>query len=113
MGEQKLYQASANWLKSAVDALCAAGIEVLAPTQSESGKVDLARVTSSEQVIQSYGNTAFPLKRLFLPMTEVLLEFEACMVNRANEQQSQLRRRWPRFQLASSTISKQWQVEQR
>ncbi|NIA07807.1 MAG: hypothetical protein GWP14_09295 [Actinobacteria bacterium] len=76
MGEQKLYQASANWLKSAVDALCAAGVEVLAPTQTDSGKVDLARVTSSEQVIGSYANTAFPLKRLFLPMSEVLLKYE-------------------------------------
>ncbi len=76
MGEQKLYQASANWLKSAVDALCAAGIEVLAPTQTESGKVDMARVTSSEQVIANYANTAFPLKQLFLPMSEVLLKYE-------------------------------------
>ena len=76
MGEQKLYQASANWLKSAVDALCAAGIEVLAPTQTEPGKVDLARVTSSEQINLSYVNVTFPLKRLFLPITEVLLEFE-------------------------------------
>ena len=76
MVEQKLYQTSANWLKSVVDALCAAGIEVLAPTQSESGKVELARVTSSEQVIGSYGNTVFPLKQLFLPMSEVLLDYK-------------------------------------
>ena len=76
MGEQKLYQASANWFNSAVDALCAAGIEVLAPTQTESGKVDMTRITSSEQVIQSYANTAAPLKRLFLPMSEVLLKYE-------------------------------------
>ncbi len=75
MGEQKLYQASGNWLKSAVDTLCAAGIEVLAPTQNDSGKVDMARVTSSEQVIGNYANTAFPLKQLFLPMSEVLLEY--------------------------------------
>ena len=75
MGEQKLYQASADWLRSAVDALCAAGIEVLAPTQSDSGKVELAGVTSSEQVVGSYANTAFPLKQLFLPMSEVLLEY--------------------------------------
>ena len=76
MGKQKLYQASANWFNSAVDALCAAGIDVLAPTQTESGKVDMALVTSSEQIIRSYSNTAFPLKRLFLPMSEVLLKYE-------------------------------------
>ena len=76
MGEQKLYQASANWLKSAVESLGTAGIDVLAPTQSESGKVDMARVTSSEQVMGNYVNTSFPLKRLFLPMSEVLLKYE-------------------------------------
>ncbi len=37
----------------------------------------------------------------------------ACLVKRPNEQQSQLRRRSPPFQVASSTMSKQWQVGQR
>jgi ferredoxin len=74
--EQTLYQAPAGWLKSVVDVLCAAGVEVIAPTETKPGVVDLSTVDSSEAIVLNYGNLRLPLKRLFFPITEVLLEFE-------------------------------------
>ena len=74
--EQTLYQAPAGWLKSAVDILRTAGIEVMAPTEIESGVVDFTTVNSSDVIVTSYGNVRLGLKRLFFPITEVLLEFE-------------------------------------
>lgn len=76
MSEGKLYRAPQGWLKSAVDGLCAAGVEVVAPVATEAGVVNLAPVTTSEQIAADYVNVELPLKRLFLPITEILLEFE-------------------------------------
>jgi len=74
--EQTLYQATAGWLKSAVDILQGAGVEVIAPVESDPGIVELAAINSSEAVVLDYANVRLPLKRLFFPVTEVLLEFE-------------------------------------
>ncbi|MHC4328360.1 MAG: hypothetical protein ACYSWW_09600, partial [Planctomycetota bacterium] len=74
--EQTLYQATAGWLKSAVDILQGSGVEVIAPVETEPGVVELAAVNSSEAVVLDYANVRLPLKRLFFPITEVLLEFE-------------------------------------
>ncbi|MFC1761361.1 4Fe-4S dicluster domain-containing protein [Planctomycetota bacterium] len=74
--EQTLYQAPAGWLKSAVDLLKAAGAEVIAPVETEPGVVELAAVQSSEAIALDYANVRLPLKRLFFPMTEVVLEYE-------------------------------------
>jgi len=76
VAQQILYKAPAGWLKSAVEVLTAAGVEVLAPSETDPGIVDLARVTSSEQISLDYGNVSLPIKRLFFPITEVLLEYE-------------------------------------
>jgi len=76
VAEQKLYQVSAGWLKSAVDALRADGVEVLAPTKTEPPVVELAPVTEADQICLDYGNIATPLKRLFFPITEVLLRYK-------------------------------------
>ena len=67
--EQTLYQAPAGWLKSAVDILRTAGIEVMAPTETESGVVDFTTVNSSDVIVTSYGNVRLGLKRLFFPIT--------------------------------------------
>lgn len=74
--EQTLYQATAGWLKSVVDILQSAGVEVIAPVETEPGVVELAAINSSEAVVLDYANVRLPLKRLFFPITEVLLEFE-------------------------------------
>jgi ferredoxin len=74
--EQTLYQASAGWLTSAVGILQAAGVEVIAPVETESGVVELTAVDSPEAVTLDYANVRLPLKRLFFPMTEVVLEFK-------------------------------------
>ncbi|MHC4677830.1 MAG: hypothetical protein ACYTEK_03955, partial [Planctomycetota bacterium] len=74
--EQTLYQATAGWLKSAVDILQEAGMEVIAPIETDPGVVELATINSSEAVVLDYANVRLPLKRLFFPITEVLLEFE-------------------------------------
>lgn len=74
--EQTLYQATAGWLKSAVDILQAAGVEVIAPVETDPGVVELAAVNSSEEIVLDYANVRLPLKRLFFPVTEVLLEYE-------------------------------------
>ncbi|NQT88810.1 4Fe-4S dicluster domain-containing protein [bacterium] len=76
MVEQKTYQASQGWLKRAVDALVAAGVEVQAPVEEQAGNVALARVDSADAIAASYLNLLVPLKRVFFPETEVLLEFE-------------------------------------
>ena len=74
--EQTLYQATAGWLKSAVDILQGAGVEVIAPVETEPGVVELAAIKSSEAVVLDYANVRLPLKRLFFPITEVVLEFK-------------------------------------
>ena len=76
MVEQTLFQAPAGWLDSAVAALRAGGVEVFAPTEIEPGVVELAPVTSSEALALGQVNVVLPLKRLFIPESEVLLEFE-------------------------------------
>ncbi|MHC4355946.1 MAG: 4Fe-4S dicluster domain-containing protein [Planctomycetota bacterium] len=75
--EQTLYQAAAGWLKSAVDTLQGAGVEVIAPIETDPGVVELAAVNSSEAVVSDYANVRLPLKQLFFPITEVLLKFES------------------------------------
>ncbi len=76
VAEQKLYQAPADWLESAVKVLRDAGLEVIAPAAAE-GEVDLASVASGDgAVARDYVNVHLPLKRLFFPETEVLLEYE-------------------------------------
>jgi len=74
--EQTLYQATAGWLKSAIDILKGAGFEVIAPIETDPGVVELSAVNSSEAVVLDYVNVRLPLKRLFFPITEVLLGFE-------------------------------------
>lgn len=73
--ELTLYSAQAGWLKSAVERLQGAGVEVIAPVETEPGVVELTAVKSSEAVVQDYGNVRLPLKRFFFPMTEVVLEY--------------------------------------
>lgn len=77
MDEQTLYTAQAGWLKSAVDILQGAGVDVMAPVETEPGVVELATVKSSEAVTLDYQNVRLPLKRLFFPITEVVLEFKS------------------------------------
>jgi formate hydrogenlyase subunit 6/NADH:ubiquinone oxidoreductase subunit I len=77
VAEQKLYQAPADWLDSAVATLRQAGVQVFAPTAGRDGDVDLAPAASGNgAVARDYVNTHLPLKRLFFPETEVLLEYE-------------------------------------
>ncbi len=76
MPDNRLYQAEADWLKSTVEALCAAAVTVYAPTETEPGVVDLSAVTSAEAIADRYTNVHLPLKKLFFPITEVLLEYE-------------------------------------
>lgn len=75
MVEHTLFEASADWLQAAVEGQRAEGRRVVAPRQSE-GAVELAAVEAAEQVATDYLNVRVPLKSLFLPRTEVLLEFE-------------------------------------
>lgn len=77
MDEQKLYQAPAGWAKAAVDALQAAGVEVIGPRETEPGTVELAKVNSGEDLKLDYANVRLPIKKVFFPITEVLLEFES------------------------------------
>ena len=76
MTEQTLYVAPTGWLNSAVEALQAAGLVVVAPAETEPGAVELASVASTEASAPPDGTVHLSLKRLFLPITEVLLEFE-------------------------------------
>jgi formate hydrogenlyase subunit 6/NADH:ubiquinone oxidoreductase subunit I len=71
-----LYRADSGWLEQAVAALRAAGVQVVAPTLTESGVVNFAPVTSAGQIERNYANVVVPLKKFFLPLSEVLLEFE-------------------------------------
>ena len=77
MDEQTEYQAATGWLRSAVDILQGAGVEVIAPVETDAGVVELAAVKSSEAVGSDYTNVRLPLKRFFFPITEVVLEFES------------------------------------
>jgi len=74
--EQTLYKAQAGWLKSAVDILQGADVEVIAPIETDPGVVELAIIKSSEAVVLDYGNVRLPLKRFFFPITEVVLDFK-------------------------------------
>ena len=74
--EQVLYQAAAGWLESAVDILQGAGVEVIAPVETDPGVVELAAVKSSDAVVTDYANARLPLKQVFFPISEVLLEFD-------------------------------------
>ncbi len=76
MVEQTLFAAQAGWLKSAVETLCAAGVEVIAPTGQEEGMVNLTPVTSVDQIASEFVNVRLPLKEVFLPRTEVLFHYE-------------------------------------
>ena len=76
MTEQKLYEAQAGWLKSAVDALTAGGFRVLAPVQDAQGDVKLTPITSSDSLSAQWSNVQIPLKSVFFPPTEVLFEYE-------------------------------------
>jgi len=76
MAEHKIYQASQDWLKRAVEALTAAGLEVQAPVEDETGGVALKQVESADAIATDYLNLLVPLKRIFFPGTEVILEFE-------------------------------------
>ena len=76
MTKQALYVAPSGWLNSAVGVLKDAGVIVVAPVETESGVVELESVTSLEVIPPPDGTAHLSLKRLFLPVTEVLLEFE-------------------------------------
>ncbi len=71
-----MFQAQAGWLKPAIEALSAAGVEVLVPTEEEPGVVNLRPVTSPDEVAFEYDNVLLPLKEVFLPRSEVLMEYE-------------------------------------
>jgi ferredoxin len=74
--DNKLFQAQTGWLSPAIEALSAAGVEVLVPTEEEPGVVNLRPVTSPDEVTLEYGNVLLPLKEVFLPRSEVLMEYE-------------------------------------
>ena len=74
--EHALFQASPGWLTASVDALLAAGIEVIAPVESDTGRVTLEPVAAGGDITLKYLNAVLPLKRVFFPETEVLLEFD-------------------------------------
>ena len=76
MTKQALYVAPSGWLSSAVGVLKDAGIIVVAPVETESGVVELESADSLEVITPPDGTAHMSLKRLFLPVTEVLLEFE-------------------------------------
>jgi len=76
VADLKTYQVQAGWLKAATDALKAAKVMVLAPRE-EDGGVALQPVNGSRDGLASeYVNTVLPLKRAFLPASEVLLEYK-------------------------------------
>ncbi|MFC1736083.1 4Fe-4S dicluster domain-containing protein [Candidatus Hydrogenedentota bacterium] len=76
MSENKTYKAAAGWLASAIEALNGADIEVLAPVADEAGIVSLAPVTSANDVCSDALNTLVPLKKIFFPRTEVLMNYK-------------------------------------
>ena len=75
MAEHELYQASPDWLKPAIDALIAAGTEVVAPVEDARGDVNLATIASSDAIAARCQNVQLPLKQVFLPPTEVLFDY--------------------------------------
>jgi len=76
VAEHMLYLAPAGWVKTAIEAMAAAGIEVVAPVEDENGDAELRPVTSPDGLALNNGKTLLPLKRLLFPESEVLLEFE-------------------------------------
>jgi ferredoxin len=50
-------------------------VRVVAPVEVEPGVVDLAAVESAGDIALDYQNVRLPLKRVFFPITEVLLEY--------------------------------------
>ncbi|NIA13969.1 MAG: hypothetical protein GWP08_07800 [Nitrospiraceae bacterium] len=76
VSETKLYRLEADWLDAALGALERDGVEVLAPVKDEDGSVNLAPVTASSEVATDYLNALIPLKSVFMPRTEVLIEYE-------------------------------------
>lgn len=82
MVETKLYRAKPGWLSAAIAALGGAGIHVLAPKREAdrrdgSARIDLAPVTSAEQVDQDFVNVGLPLKSIYFPPTQSLLDYAA------------------------------------
>jgi len=76
VADQKTYQVQSGWLKAAIEALKAANVAVLVPRE-EDGAVRLQPVNgSSDGIASEYVNTVLPLKRAFLPASEVLLEYK-------------------------------------
>ncbi len=75
MTDKALYQAPADWLAKTVETLCAAGVEVVAPTKADGDAVELSKVVSADTVTAAYANTRQPLKRLFFPETEPILGY--------------------------------------
>ena len=76
MADQKTYQVQVGWLKPAIEALKAAELRVFAPFD-EDGCVTLQPVNgTADGMATDYLNTALPLKRTFLPASEVLLEYK-------------------------------------
>ena len=73
--KSKQYQAPADWLKSAVETLCASGIEVLAPTKDECGDINFAPIASADHIATDYINVLVPLKEVLFPRTEVLMNY--------------------------------------
>ncbi len=76
MTERKLYEAPATWMQSAVDALAAAGVQVVAPVNGQGDIVRLETVAPDQELARDYLNVLVPLKQYFLPPSEVLLEYE-------------------------------------
>ena len=74
--KEKLFHTTISDLNQAVQALCSADVEVIAPTDNGEGAVNFQTVTSLDDMAKDYVNTVLPLKELFFPQTEVLLEFE-------------------------------------
>jgi ferredoxin len=59
-----------------VDRLLAEGTEVIAPVRNDRDLVELTPIESSDGLAGEYLNVNLPLKRLFFPETEVLVDFE-------------------------------------
>jgi len=74
--EHKLYAAPTGWLDSGLTALRAAGVEVLAPVEQEQDVSEFAPVDSLDDIHLEPGTVLVPLKRVFMPPSEVILEFE-------------------------------------
>ena len=75
MAEFKTYQVAAGWLESVAGALREAKVDVLVPCE-EDGCVDLRSNQGLQALPQGYLNTVLPVKRVLMPASEVLLEYE-------------------------------------